>query len=165
MTRSGRRAIDRFGEQIAPEEREQFEGFADERVGDWRVVEEHDPDIAVQDVEASFEPGCGVDAVAGERSHLRFAEVAGGSAQKAATEALDTGDSEFDAVQVDGGGGSVEHRDPGIVEELGNAGRFAGVMVVVAEHGDDRDRDLGEFGDHATRLVVGADLGQISGEE
>ena len=54
---------------------------------------------------------------------------------------------------------------PAAVEQLGDPLGLAGVVIVVAEHCDDRDIDDGELAEQAVDLGVAADLGQVAGDE
>ncbi len=58
----------------------------------------------------------------------------------------------------------LEHPDAGFLETLGDSVRVPGVVIVVAEHGDDRHVDDGQLLDQTVDLLVAADLRQVAGD-
>ena len=141
-------AVDRVGEARAAEEGIDFERLALDRLGDRRIMEHGDGPLGAQRAQRVLEDARLVERLVDEGLDRRLAERAELAAAEAADEALDAG--EADALD--------HHR---LLAEHGHAGLLAGCaatssgwphsIIVVAEHGDDRDR--------AGAQVLGEDLG------
>ena len=139
-------------------------GSPRQRLGDRRVVQQGDSEVGVQLVQATLETLGGVGGVADEALHLQLTELAGVGSREPAAETLDPGDAD----RVPAGGDDrrvpLEHLDAGGLEALGDSLGLAGVVIVVAEHGDDRHVDDGELVEQTVDLRVVADLRQVAGD-
>ncbi len=79
--------------------------------------------------------------VADEPFHLQLTELAGVAPREAATEAFDSRDADDTVARRNDGRLALEHLDPGGREALAHPLGLTGMVIVVAEHGDDRDLD------------------------
>ena len=113
----GAGAVDRLGQQVAPQEGIDLEPLALERVGRRAVMQLRHPGVAVLAVEArqrlAQAVGDGVG-VLHEGLHLRLAEGARVGARETSAEALDTGDSEPTAGQVEHDGVAFQDVNPSV---------------------------------------------------
>src|ERR1700730_5556954 len=100
-----------------------------------------------------------------ERLHLGFAEVAAVRTSKAATESLGAGDADPDAVDVDGRRLTFENTHARILEDAPHLVFAVGVVVVVAEHGHDRDRKGAQLLSQGPYLLRSAAARQVTGEQ
>src|SRR5690606_21007655 len=130
-----------------------------------RVVAEHDAAVG-DDVLQRLAP-LGGDAlgVADEVLDLPLAELARALPGEAAAEALAAHDAEPGAVALDHDRFVHQHRDPGVAQHRGDLPLHIGVVVVVAEHGDDRDGQAAELVRHDPALLEGAVPGEVACEE
>ena len=118
-----------------------------------------------RDVEGPFQPVGEHFRVADERFHLGLAEVAAMRPSKAAAEALGAGDADPDAVDLQRDAVALEHVDAGGLEDPPDLLLAAGVVIVVAQHGDHRDLPAAQvFGQHLDLLRATA-ARQVAGEE
>ena len=66
---------------------------------------------------------------------------------------------------LDDDAGPVEHRDPTGLEDLGDLVALVAVQIVIAEHGDRRQRHVAELVDHHADLVDRSATGEISRQQ
>src|SRR5262249_17832888 len=86
-------------------------------------------------------------------------------AGEAAAEALRAGDAQALPEAVDDDAATFEHRDAGVLEDLGDLVLGVRVVVVVTEYRDHGYGQPAELRRHAARLVTGAVPGQVTGEQ
>jgi hypothetical protein len=103
--------------------------------------------------------------VADERLHLALAEVARAGTGEPAAEALGPGHADGRAVDVDHRGLALQHADAGGLEPLAEGVRLAGVVVVVAEHGDHGQVERADGPADEVGLVRLAAAAEVAGEQ
>src|SRR3546814_11419957 len=94
-----------------------------------------------------------------------LAEVAGAGTGEPAAEALRPRDAKGGAAGLDGHRGALEHGDAPGGELVGDPLGAPGVVVVVAEHGDDRDLEPRHGLGDEHRLLELAVAGAVAGEQ
>ena len=100
-----------------------------------------------------------------EALHLAFSEIRCGRAVEATSEADGTGDSDAHSCHVDDDAGPVEHRDPTSLEDRADLVALVAVQIVVAEHGDRRQRYMAELVDDHPDLVDRPATREIPGQQ
>ncbi|GAJ85077.1 hypothetical protein NBRGN_082_00340 [Nocardia brasiliensis NBRC 14402] len=90
---------------------------------------------------------------------------AAGVVGEATAAAHDARDAEPEIVQLEGDRGSVEHMHAGRGEPGGDAIAEPPVVIVVAEHRDDRHGQVGDFGAEQVGLGERAAVGEIAREQ
>src|SRR5262249_26044542 len=131
-----------------------------------RVVEQHDPHVAVDDRLQPARERLRLDARLGvDLAQKRFSEVGQRRARKAADEALGPDDAELELLYFAGRAVAVEEADTGGAENLLELASALSVVIVVAEDGEDRDVERPACrGEHLGLLRL-ATRGQVPGEE
>jgi hypothetical protein len=152
---------------VAAEERIDLQALAPQRLGHRRVVQQGDDPIGVRpDRYQGIVQAAGLAlGLPHERLHRRLAERGGVGAGEPAAEPLGSGDRDGRAVEADGGGGAVEHDNARVLEEPDHLGDPPGVVVVVPQHGDDRDLHTGELAGHGPGLDRLAATGEVAGQQ
>ena len=89
--------------------------------------------------QAALETPSRVGGVADEALHLHLTELAGVDSGEAAAETLHPGDANRVPARLDDRRLPLEDLDPRSLEALADTVRVAGVVIVVAKYGDDRD--------------------------
>src|SRR5205807_8446466 len=114
------------------------------------IMEQRDPQVGLEPRQRPLEPVGQHLRMAHECLHLRFAEVTAVSTAKPTAESLGARDADPGPVDIDRGGFTFEYAHPCALEGTPDLVLAVGVVVMVAEDGDHRDR-------HPTELV-GQDL-------
>ena len=103
------------------------------------VVQQHDPVLAARDrLEAELERSDLVARLPVELAQERLAEVGDLGAGESPDEALAADNPDVEAACLDHGVGAIEDEDACFSEDLLQLDAAAGVVVVIAEHGDHR---------------------------
>lgn len=84
---------------------------------------------------------------------------------EATIEARETSDSQTDSAHVKDDGVTLENNHTSLVEHRGDQPPVTFVVIVVAQHGDYGDADLGELACQYLRLVEMTAVGQVTGEQ
>jgi hypothetical protein len=103
--------------------------------------------------------------MADERLHLRLAEVAAALAGEPAAEALHPRHAQPLAPGVQDHALALQDVQAVLAQHRRDLVLLVAVVVVVAEHGDDRHGQLGELVGDDVRLLDGAVPGQVTGEQ
>lgn len=157
---------DRRREPIAAEVRVDARRLPLERVHDWRIVEEDDADVTVHNRLQPTRDGVRLGARLGvDPPQQGLPEVRQRRTGKAADETLRADDAELEPIHLAGRAVAVEEADPGVREHLPELVGLARVVVVVAEHGEDRDVEQPTCRSERFRLLRLSVRRQIAGEK
>ena len=141
-------------------------GLALERLRDRRVVEEHDPDVAVDDVHAARGDRLRLGGRLGVHlAQERLAEVGQHRAGEAADEALAPTMPTLEPPATAAVRAPSSTRMPAAASTLRELPSPAGVAVVVAEHGEDRQSRAGGRLREDLRLARARRGRQVAGEQ
>jgi hypothetical protein len=157
---------DRRREPIAAEVRVDARRLPFQRVHDRRVVEKHDADVAVDDRLQPSRDRLGLGArLRVDPPQQGLPEVRQRRPGEAADEALRADDAELEPVHLAGPALTLEEADPGVREHFPELVGPARVVVVVAEHGEDRDVEKTACSGERFRLLRLAARRQVAGEQ
>ena len=161
----GAGAVDRFAEHRVAEEGVELQPLAVERVRDGGVVEQDDANVADERGEDVFQRFRFRLGMTDPGFHLRLAEIVGQRGVIAPAEALGAGDGHPLPGDVEDDAAAVENVDAGVFQDGGDGRGLIGVIVVVAEHGDDGDADLGQLGGEDLGFGGFPGASEITGQE
>ena len=149
--------IDRLRQQVATEERvdrRPARPATSRRTASGAIAH---PEVGSSSFQAALQTLRRLGRMTDEALHLQLAELAGMAAGEAAPKTLDACHADSAADVHDDRGLTLEHRIPPATRRHRHLLGVTGVVVVVAEHGDDRHVDDGELLDQAVDLCVAAD--------
>src|SRR5213080_176054 len=159
------RIVDRLCQQIAAEEGIDLESLALQRRLDRRVVEQCNPQIGVQVHQSLLEPIRQLLGVTDKGLHLRLAEIAGMGPAKAAPESLGARDADSGAVNVQRYPLTFQDGDANAFQYPAHVILAVGLVVVVAKHGNHRDRHAAQLLGKDPDLFRSAAARQVAGQE
>ncbi len=153
--------VDRVGQPGRAHEGEYFRRLADHGLGDRRIMEHGDAAFHAQRAQRVFQLAGFVQRLVDEGLDRRLAERAELAAAEAADEALDAGKA--DARNLDGL--LAQHGDACRLDDARDFLGLAFLIIVVAEHGDDRDGAGGEILRQQLGLAGLAEIGEVAAQD
>jgi hypothetical protein len=159
------RAVGRLGQEVAAQEWVDLWWLAQQCPRDRRVMGQRDQGVRVQPAQRPAQRVAQLPGVPHECLHLRLAELGRPEAREAAAEALAATDSEPPPWQVKHDAAAFKHRDARRDQQAGYLVFLIALIVVIAQHPYYRDAQVRELRRDDLRLVQGAVLGEVTGQQ
>lgn len=164
--RRGRRfSVDRGTKQVVSQERVQLLRLAPEGFRGRREMRERHAQVDIKALQRVSQLPRGRRGALAERPRLRVAGLGVRVAGESSAGALHTGDPDLPAGGVDDRRRTVQHRQAGAGQHLGENRFLAVVMVVVTQYHDDGQIQATEQRAERRRRFGAAVVGEVAGEE